>query len=119
MFTIIKNLPEDILGVVISGETTKEDYENIQPLFEEHKKMNDDFKMFVEIDEFKYSAGALWEDFKTSFKYLGSISAMAVVTDKEWLEESMEAFGAIMPGLKTEGFDLDKRDKALQWLKKQ
>ncbi len=119
MFTIIKELPEDTLGLMISGKTTTEDYERLNPILQEHKKKHEKIKMLVEIKDFDYSAGAFWEDFKFSFNYLGTISALAMVTDKEWLEEGMEAFGKIWPNLKTKGFENDEWEEAVAWLKKQ
>ncbi|QQX75398.1 MULTISPECIES: STAS/SEC14 domain-containing protein [Aequorivita] len=119
MFTIINGLPKDTLGILISGKTTKEDYERLNPLLETHKKNHEKIKMLVEVKDFNYSAGALWEDLKFSFNYLGSISAIAIVTEKEWLEESMETFGKVWPNLNVEGFEFEEQKKALDWLKKQ
>lgn len=119
MFTIINGLPEDILGIVISGKTTKEDYDQLNPLLEKHKTMHGTIKFFVEIDEVNYTAKAMWEDFKMGLHYWRDIKAVALVTDKEWLEKSIEAFSLIIPGMKTKGFELNERKEALEWLKKQ
>jgi hypothetical protein len=119
MFTLINGIPKDILGIVISGKTTKEDYDQLNPLLEKHKMEHGTIKFFVEIDELNYTAKAMWADFKTGLHYWRDIKSVAIVTDKEWLEKSIEAFGAIIPGMKTKGFELDERQEALQWLKNQ
>tara|TARA_R110002020_G_scaffold61527_3_gene165439 strand:- start:4013 stop:4378 length:366 start_codon:yes stop_codon:yes gene_type:complete len=119
MFTLINGLPKDILGVMISGKTTKEDYERLNPLLKQHKEQHECVKMLVEVKDFDYSAGALWEDLKFSFNYLGVITAIAIVTEEEWLEQSMEAFGKVWPNLKVEGFEFENHKKALDWLKNQ
>ncbi|MCB0451733.1 MAG: STAS/SEC14 domain-containing protein [Aequorivita sp.] len=119
MFTIINGLPQDILGIVISGKTTEADYDQLNPLLEKHKMMHGTIKLFVEIDELDYTAKAMWEDFKVGLHYWREIRAIAIVTDKEWLEKSIEAFGLIIPGMKTKGFELDGRQEALEWLKNQ
>jgi 3-deoxy-D-manno-octulosonic-acid transferase len=119
MFTIVKELPEDILGIIISGKTTKEDYDRLNPLLEKHVKMHGNIKFFVEIDELNYTAKALWEDFKAGLHYWRNIKTVAIVTNKDWLEKSIAAFGLIIPGMKVKGFELDERHEALDWLKKQ
>ncbi|WP_310991129.1 STAS/SEC14 domain-containing protein [Aequorivita marina] len=119
MFTIINGIPEDILGVVISGKTTETDYDQLNPLLEKHKTMNGAIKLFVEIDNLDYTAKAMWEDFKAGLHYWQAIKSVAIVTDKKMLENSLEALGAVVPGMKIEGFSLDERQKGLNWLKKQ
>ncbi len=117
MFTVIKGIPEDILGIVISGKTTEEDYDQLNPLLEKHKMEHGTIKFFVEIDELNYTAKAMWEDFKTGLHYWHDIKALVIVTDKQWLEKSIEALGAIIPGMTMKGFELNERQKALEWLK--
>ncbi|WP_034259942.1 STAS/SEC14 domain-containing protein [Aequorivita capsosiphonis] len=119
MFTIINGLPEDILGVVISGKITKEDYDQLNPLLEKHKMMHGSIKFFVEIEELNYTAKAMWADLKTGLHYWGNIKTIAIVTDKEWLEKFMEAFAVVIPGMKIRGFALSERQQALEWLKEQ
>lgn len=119
MFTIIKDLPEDILGLLISGKTTAEDYDRLNPIMEQYEQKHKSIKMLVEISELHYTAGAMWEDVKFGFKHLKAISDIAIVSDKKWLEESMEAFGSVLPGIKAKGFDSDKMDQAIEWLQRQ
>lgn len=117
MFTFINGLPPDILGITISGQTTKADYDQLNPIMKAHKDKHEVIKMFVDLRDFEYTADAIWEDFKFGITYIKFISAIALVTEKEWIEEAMEAFGTIVPNLKIEGFELNEREKALTWLK--
>ncbi|OAB81450.1 SpoIIAA family protein [Cochleicola gelatinilyticus] len=117
MFSHINDLPNDILGITIFGKTTKADYNLLNPIMKAHKEKNETIKMFVDLKDFEYTAGAFWEDFKFSINYLEAISAIALVTKKEWIEKAMEAFGALVPNLKMEGFQENEREKALAWLK--
>ncbi len=119
MFTIVNGLPADILGIIISGKTTETDYDQLNPLMEKHKMEHGEIKLFAEIDELNYTVKATWEDLKTDLHYWKDIKAVAIVTDKEWLEKSMEAFGAIIPGMKVKGFELSERQEAINWLKEQ
>lgn len=117
MFTIIKNLPDDILGVLVAGKTTAEDYDRLNPIMEQYKKTHESIKMLLEVIELDYTAKALWEELKIDFKYMGDINSLAVVSDKKWLEQSVEAFGSIVPGVKAKGFEKKEIDKAIDWLK--
>lgn len=119
MFTIVNGLPEEILGVVISGKTIATDYDQLNPLLEKHKKMHGTIKLYVEIDDLDYTAHAMWEDLKTGLHYWRDFNFVALVTDKKWLDKSLEAFGAVIPGLKIKGFDLEERQRALDWLESQ
>ncbi len=117
MFTIINDLPDDILGIVVSGKVTKEDYDRINPVLEQHEQKYNEIKLFVDYQEFKWpTVNAMWEDLKVGFNYWGAIKAVAIVSKKEWLEDSADVMGTIMPGIKGEGFEPNERDKAISWL---
>lgn len=119
MFTIIKELPEDILGILVSGKTTVEDYDRLNPIMEKYEQKHKHIKMLIQIPELDFTAGALWEDIKFGFKHLEAISALAIVSDKKWIEQSMDAFGSIMPGIAAEGFEVHDIAKAIEWLEKE
>ncbi|MEO6348968.1 MAG: STAS/SEC14 domain-containing protein [Aquaticitalea sp.] len=117
MFIIIKELPEDILGNLISGKTTVEDYERLNPIMEQYEQNHNHIKILMEIAELNYTSGALWEDIKFGFKHLKAISAIAIVSDKKWLEKSVEALGSIIPGITTKGFENSEVNQAITWQK--
>lgn len=119
MFTIVNGLPEDILGVLISGKTTVYDYDQLNPLLEKHKMMHGTIKFYIEIEDLDYSAGALWEDLKTGLHYWKDFKFVALVTNKKWLDKTIETLAVIIPGLKVKGFGLEDRQKALEWLENQ
>lgn len=115
----MNGLPEDILGVVISGKTTATDYDQLNPLLEKHKKLHGTIKFYVEIEDLDYTGNAMWEDLKTGLHYWKDFNFVALVTNKKWLDKSLEAIGLIIPGLKIKGFGLKERQKALDWLEAQ
>ncbi|MEZ4792761.1 MAG: STAS/SEC14 domain-containing protein [Gelidibacter sp.] len=119
MFTIIKGLPDDILVILISGKTTAEDYDRLNPIMEQYEQKHKHIKILMEIAELNYTAGALWEDIKFGFKHLKAISAIAIVSDKKWLEESIEALGSVIPGITTKGFENSEVNQAIEWLASQ
>ncbi len=73
----------------------------------------------MEVVELDYTASALWEEIKFDFKFLGTIKALAIISDKKWLEESMQAFGSIIPTITAQGFESDQVDQAIEWLQVQ
>lgn len=117
MFSIINDLPENILGITIFGKTTKTDYDQINPILKAHKDKHETIKLFIDLNDFEYTSEAIWEDFKFGIAYLDTISAIALVTEKKWMKEAMEAFGAVIPNVTIEGFKKEEREKALLWLK--
>jgi hypothetical protein len=62
-----------------------------------------------------YSAGAVWADTKLFAGHPRGWKKVAVVSDADWLENSVKAFGWLMPG-KVRVFETDDVDDALEWL---
>lgn len=114
----MQELPKDILGIMLTGKLRKEDYDRINPLMEKYKQEQGEFKLYIELIDFKWpSAGAMWEDLKAGFNYMGSVKAVAIVTDQDWLEDIAENMGKILPNIKTDGFEPDEKEEALRWIK--
>ena len=114
----MQELPEDILGIILTGKIKKEDYDRINPLMEKYKQEHGKFKLYIELIDFEWpSAGAMWEDLKAGFNYMGAIKAVAIITDKEWLEDTSENVGKILPNMKTDGFEPDEKEEAMRWIK--
>jgi hypothetical protein len=118
MIEVMTDLPERVLGVKASGEVTADDYKTVLvPAIEEkltqHKKAR---LLYVLGDEFRgYSAGAAWEDAKVGMKHLTSFERVAVVTDVDWIEKMIKAFGFAMPG-EVRVFDDDDLEEARRWI---
>ena len=118
MIEVITDLPDRVLGLKASGEVTAEDYRNVLvPALEEkltkHKKAR---LLYVFDDEFGgYTGGAAWEDAKVGMKHLTAFERVAVVTDIDWVENMVKAFGFAMPG-EVRVFDDDDLDDARQWI---
>ena len=117
MITIINDMPEPILGIIMTGEITKEDYDRLNPILEDFERKHDTFKFYAEMHDFKWSsAKAMWEDLKTDIKHLGNIHTAAIVTDKKWIENITDT-ASIIPNLTAKGFDMDEREQAMEWIK--
>jgi len=118
MIELMTDLPERVLGLRASGQVTAEDYKTILvPAIEEkltqHRKVR---LLYVIGDEFKgYTGGAAWEDAKIGMKHLTSFERVAVVTDVDWIESMVKAFGFAFPG-EVRVFDDDDLDEARRWI---
>ena len=118
MIEVITDLPERVLGVKASGEVSANDYKTVLvPAIEEkltkHKKAR---LLYVLGDEFEgYTSGAAWEDAKVGMKHLTSFERVAVVTDVDWIEKMVKAFGFALPG-EVRVFDDDDLDEARIWI---
>jgi len=121
MIELMSDLPERVLGVTVSGEVTAADYQTVLvPAIEgqltKHKKVR---LLYVIGDQFEgYTGGAAWEDAKVGMKHLTSFERVAVVTDVDWVENMIKAFGFAIPG-EVRVFDDDDLEAARQWISEQ
>jgi hypothetical protein len=118
MIEQLTDLPDRILGLKASGEVTADDYKQVLvPALEEklsqHRKVR---LLYVIGDGFKgYTSGAAWEDAKVGMKHLTAFERVAVVTDVDWIENMVKAFGFVMPG-EVRVFDDDDLEEARTWI---
>lgn len=118
MLELMTDLPERVLGVKAVGQVSAEDYTTvlvpaIEAKLTRHKKAR---LLYVLGDEFEgYTGGAAWEDAKIGMKHLTSFERVAVVTDVDWVEKMIKAFGFVLPG-EVRVFDDDDLDEARSWI---
>ena len=116
MIRVVENMAPGTIGVEASGRITEEDYRDVLVPTVEAALTTGDVRLLYVLDEgAEYSAGAMWADSKLWTKQLKSWSRVAVVSDAEWLERSIHAFGWMMPG-EIKVFEPDHVDDAKAWL---
>ena len=116
MIRIVEHMPPGTIGVEASGRITDEDYRDVLiPAVEAALDTGDVRLLYVLDAGSEYSAGAMWADSKLWTKHLKSWSRVAVVSDAEWLERSIHAFGWMMPG-EIKVFASGDVDYAKAWL---
>ena len=116
MIRVVEHMPRGTIGVEASGKITEEDYRDVLVPTVEAALATGDVRLLYVLDEgAEYSAGAMWADSKLWTKHLKSWSRVAVVSDAEWLERSIHAFGWMMPG-EIKVFEPDDVDDAKAWL---
>jgi SpoIIAA-like len=117
MFRVIEDLPDGVIGVEAAGDVTADDYRaTLVPLIERAgaggKKVR---LLYVLGDDVGVTASGAWADTKLGVEHFRSFERIAVVTDKDWIENAVTALGWIIPGdVKT--FDEDDREDAVSWL---
>jgi len=117
MIRVIEDMPEGTVGIEAIGKVTEDDYKNVMiPALSEALASKDARIMYVLGDDFEsYAPGAIWQDIKLGTSNLRNWKRIAVVTDADWLENSIKALGWMMPG-EIKVFDDDEADEAKAWL---
>ena len=117
MIKVIEDMPPGTIGLEAIGRVTDEDYERVLvPAVTAALERKDVRLLYVLGDEFdSYSAGAVWADTKLWAGHLTSWQKVAIVSDEDWLENAVKAFGWLMPG-EVKVFDDDDLDDAKEWL---
>jgi hypothetical protein len=118
MLEIIIDLPEQILGVRASGKITADDYREVLiPAVEKRLASHAKVRLLYVIgDDFdSFSGGAAWEDAKVGMSHFTSFDRVAVVSDNDWIEGMVKAFGFALPG-EVRTFDNDEYEDARSWI---
>ncbi|HCB05171.1 MAG TPA: STAS/SEC14 domain-containing protein [Nocardioides sp.] len=117
MIKVIEDMPPGTIGLEAIGKVTEEDYQQVLvPAALGAMEQGDVRLLYVLGDDFEsYSAGAMWADTKLWAGHLRSWQKVAIVSDADWLEHAVKAFGWMMPG-EVKVFDDDDLDDAKSWL---
>jgi hypothetical protein len=116
VITIIEDMPAGATGLHATGKVTEEDYRDVLvPAVEAAMERGKVRLLYVLDDEFEYSPGAVVADTKLWFKHLRGWERVAIVSDADWLENAVKAFGWLMPG-EVKVFDDDELEEAKDWL---
>jgi hypothetical protein len=101
MIKRLTDFPDNVLGFRCSGKVTKADYDTaLVPAVLQALKTHEKLRIYYETasDFSGLEAGAMWEDFKVGMEHLVRWERVAVVTDVEWIRQTMQLFSFIMPG---------------------
>jgi len=112
----IADLPAGVIGLRASGEVTADDYRDVMvPVLEEALARGGVRLLYVLDEHTSFRPGALFADAKFGVGHLKGWERLAVVSDADWLENSIKAFGWMMPG-EIRVFDDDEIEQAVSWL---
>jgi len=118
MIDVLEGFPENIIAISGKGQVTRADYETVLiPALEHALAQHDKIRVYYEIGgEFEgIDPGAVWEDFKVGIEYLSRWERAAIVTDVEWIGNTMKAFGFLLP-IEIKLFPLSQAARAREWV---
>ena len=117
MIRIVENMPVGTIGLEAVGKVTDDDYRDVLvPAVSAALERDDVRLMYVLGNDFdSYSAGAVWADAKLWVQNIKGWKKVALVSDADWLENSVKAFHWLIPG-EVKVFETDDVDDAKEWL---
>jgi hypothetical protein len=117
MIRVIEDMPTGTVGLEAVGRVTDEDYRDVLvPTVTAALERGEGRLLYLLGEDFdSYSAGAMWSDAKLFAGHPKGWKRVAVVTDADWIENSIKAFGWLMPG-EVKTFDTDELREAKAWL---
>ncbi|MCA8888353.1 MAG: STAS/SEC14 domain-containing protein [Parvularculaceae bacterium] len=121
MIKAIDGFSGNCLGFEASGAVTASDYRKVlEPAVNAALKDNKKLRLFYRIaDDFSgIGPGAMWEDFSVGMSHYFAWERIAIVTDNDWIANSIGAFGFLMPA-KVKAFALADDAAARAWLQTQ
>jgi hypothetical protein len=114
----LSNFPENVVAIVARGRVTKADYNAVlAPAVRDALEKHDKVRIYYEIapDFTGFDPGAIWEDFRVGMEHLTRWERVALVTDVEWIKQTMQFFSFMMPG-DTKSFPTAQADQARDWI---
>ena len=100
MIEVLPDYPDNILAIKAANNVTGEDYQSviipaIEAKVDAHGKIRLLYYLGPEFTGF--DAAAMWEDTTTGFKHFTDFEKIAFVSDVEWINHMVSAFGFIIP----------------------
>jgi len=118
MIQQLPDFPDNVLAIVATGRVTRQDYETVVvPAVEQALKTHGKMRLYYEIASgfTGFDAGAMWEDFKVGMEHLTRWERIAVVTDVDWIRQTMQLFSFLMPA-QTKAFRRSEAAQARAWI---
>lgn len=117
MIQFIDALPENVIGIRLVGEITKEQYDTVYAKVEGQATKNDEINYLVVVDTTvgNIKAGVWWDDFKLAIKHFGQWHKLAIVSDDSTISKITETWGGIYPG-ESKAFSTVNIDEAVHWV---
>ena len=118
MIEHLTSFPDNVLAFVCKGRVTKADYDAVLvPAVVQALKTHDKVRLYYETagDFAGIDPGAMWEDFKVGMEHLTRWERVAVVTDVEWIKQTIRFFRFLMPGT-MKLFPTSEATHAREWI---
>ena len=119
MVKIMKDLPENVLGISAEGKITANDYVTIIiPALEEMLKSNQTFRLLYYIgpDFTGIELGALFDDVKVAFKHVSALERIAIISDNLMINSFAKFFRHLI-SCESRVFNNKDLEEAKKWIK--
>lgn len=121
MIEALTGFPDNVAAFVCHGHVTKADYETVLiPEVVKRLTHQDKVRIYYETapDFAGVDPGAVWDDAKVGFAHWSRWERLAVVTDVDWIKQTMKIFAFLMPG-ELRAFPTTKATTARDWITRQ
>ncbi|MDK2826732.1 SpoIIAA-like [Methanolobus vulcani] len=100
MIELIKDMPENVIAVRMSGKVTGDDYyEVLVPAIEGKVKKHEKVRLLYQVDtDIKITLDAMFDDLKLGVYNYNSFEKFALVSDVGWMADAVRMFKHIIPG---------------------
>lgn len=99
MYEIMKDLPDNVLGIKSSGHITHEDYTDVLiPAAEEKLAAHGKIKILFVLEDFDGAdLRAMWDDAAFGVRHWTGFSHIALVSDIQWVQSMTAVFAPLIP----------------------
>jgi hypothetical protein len=119
MIELLKGFPENVIAVACKGMVTKNDYDRVLvPAVEEALNAHEKVRLYYEAGSnfAGIEPAAAWEDFKVGMGHWTRWERVALVTDVDWIRQTMQIFSFVMPG-EMRVFPTTATEQARVWIR--
>lgn len=117
MFSLIHDLPANVVGVQATGVVSKEDYHKVLlPAMEELFRRTGRVSLLLQLETelHNYTTGAWIEDAKLGLRYFAKWHRVAIVSRSNNIRWFTDTFGLLVPG-QYKGFLMADLVEAKRW----
>lgn len=117
MIQLIAGLPQNVVGIELTGEVTKDEYDTVYPEVEKlaQREGEINYLIVVKTDINNLTLGVWWDDFKLALKHITKWHKVAIVSDQHLIRSATDIFGFAYPG-DSKSFKLNDLGFAKQWV---
>ena len=118
MIETLEGFPDNVVAVSGKGQVTRDDYETVLiPTVEGKLASHQKLRLYYQIGpSFEgMDPGAVWTDMKVGLEHLNRWERVAVVTDVDWIRNTMRFFSFMIPA-EMRLFSVAQGDEARSWI---
>lgn len=120
MMRILPRSQGNVVGVLLTGKITKDDYNKVLiPALDQAKQAPGKIRLLMEFAEnfSGYSIKAMYKDARYGFKNIKYFEKCAMINAPSWVRMLMKIFDKLTPWA-CRNFETEQRDKAWEFIEK-